>query len=242
MHKRAIYLFIAIFLFSCSKDNNELKSLSSLIQPNFSKNQFFIECNKNPKTTILDLEGFFSSVVESINDNKNIGLRVFFPSAENFDRFIINFKTNNALNNIKIDELLFQEGIEKHASCRSQISKFNSVNFSADSFNNKSNTNSVELINCNYLDGYNYGTIQISIERLITNLNYYDVNYKLEFLQNNNNPKKFVWINVFENTDDNQNNIMNYVNKSDEFKEIQDEFTRNANCSSSLKYLSYNLK
>ncbi len=239
MHKRAIYLFIAIFLFSCSNDNNELKSLSSLIQPNFSKNQFFIECNKNPKTTILDLEGFFSSVVESIDDNKNIGLRVFFPSAENIDSFIINFKSNNTLTSIEIDELLFQEGVEKHASCRSQISKFNSVNFSANLFNNELNTNSVELINCNYLDGYNYGTIQISIERLISNLNYYDVNYQLEFLQDHNNPKKFVWINVFENT---ENDIMNYVKKSDEFTEIQDEFTRNANCSSSLKYLSYNLK
>ena len=70
MYRFLTLILITITIASCgSKDSNDEIKLSSLIQPSFLFTYDLIECELNEKSSLLDLESFFS---KNINKYKLI--------------------------------------------------------------------------------------------------------------------------------------------------------------------------
>ena len=73
---------IVFFLSSCSSDADKDQSLlSSLIAPNFSYKQDYFNCNLNKGNSLINIESFFSKIVDKYSEKKleDLSLFLLFP-------------------------------------------------------------------------------------------------------------------------------------------------------------------
>ena len=73
-----IYILISLFIItSCENSSPEInKSLSELIQPEFTYSQDFFDCTINSEYSLINLESFFSSFIDSYKIESNIDVKV----------------------------------------------------------------------------------------------------------------------------------------------------------------------
>mgnify|MGYP000120841905 CR=1 FL=1 len=91
-----------------------------------------------------------------------------------------------------------------------------------------------------YLIFTNFGTFLIAIDRLIQQINFFNPNYRIDYIDVNDSDN-FIWINRFEKSyyEDVLPEI--WVQNINDSKEIQDEFRENATCEASKKYKEFNI-
>ena len=244
MYRFLTLILITITMASCgSKDSNDEIKLSSLIQPNFSFTYDLIECELNKNSSLLDLEFFFSKNIDkykAITDGK-IRLSILFPENKiNVSGFIIAIKSNTDYGNLES----FISQIQRDQFNDIALCKFitnQNKGFNILEYKNNSNLDYefVEILTCQYKEGYNYGSFEITINRFLNYIQKLDIPYSLNYINKSKN-NEFIWINSFHNNDYKQILIDSWVMENEAI-EIKDEFIENASCIESDTFKSYHL-
>jgi hypothetical protein len=229
---------------SCgSKDNNDEIKLSSLIQPNFSFTYDLIECELNKNSSLLDLEFFFSKNIDkykAITDGK-IRLSILFPENKiNVSGFIIAIKSNTDYGNLEsFISQIQRDQFNDIALCKFIINQNKGFNILEYKNNSNLDYEFVEILICQYKEGYNYGSFEITINRFLNYIQKLDIPYSLNYVNKSKN-NEFIWINSFHNNDYKKILIDSWVMENEAI-EIKDEFIENASCIESDTFKSYHL-
>tara|TARA_B100001063_G_scaffold31191_1_gene24204 strand:+ start:178 stop:876 length:699 start_codon:yes stop_codon:yes gene_type:complete len=229
---------------SCgSKDSNDEIKLSSLIQPNFSFTYDFIECELNKNSSLLDLEFFFSKNIDkykAITDGK-IRLSILFPENKiNVSGFIIAIKSNTDYGNLEtFISQIQRDQFNDIALCKFIINQNKGFNILEYKNNSNLDYEFVEILTCQYKEGYNYGSFEITINRFLNYIQKLDIPYSLNYVNKSKN-NEFIWINSFHNNDYKKILIDSWVMENEAI-EIKDEFIENASCIESDTFKSYHL-
>jgi hypothetical protein len=241
-----IYILISLFIItSCENSSPEInKSLSALIQPEFTYSQDFFDCTINSEYSLINLESFFSSFIDSykIESNIDVKVSVLFPDkVDAIKKFIISvISDNNPQGVSSFVEELSAKGFSNIASCSFSIYQMKGFNIVAKKIKPSSDYVFTEILRCKYNKGYNFGTFMISIERFLNQINSLDIPYALSYIKNTDSDNDFLWINSFYDINF-KDQLSNSWIKSKDSIEIQDEFNSNSSCIDSKSYKSYQL-
>lgn len=243
-----IFILISIFtIFSCGNSNTEPnRSLSSLIQPEFTYNQDFFDCSINTNYSLINLESFFSSFIGDYNkgevNGETLNASVLFPdNIDTIKNFIISVRSNSnpqAVSNFV--EALKSKKFSNIASCTFSIYQMKGFDIVAKNNQPILDYVFVEILRCKYNEGYNFGTFKISIERFLEQINLLGISYSLSYIDNVNSDGNFIWINSFFGDNFKKNLSDDWIGLKDSI-EIQNEFNSNSSCIDSKSYKSYKL-
>ena len=244
MYRLFTLILITTTMTSCgSKDSNDEIKLSSLIQPNFSFTYDLIECELNKNSSLLDLEFFFSKNIDkykAITDGK-IRLSILFPENRiNVSGFIIAIKSNTDYGNLEsFISQIQRDQFNDIALCKFIINQNKGFNILEYKNNSNLDYEFVEILICQYKEGYNYGSFEITINRFLNYIQKLDIPYSLNYVNKSKN-NEFIWINSFHNNDYKKILIDSWVMENEAI-EIKDEFIENASCIESDTFKSYHL-
>ncbi len=246
MIKGLYTLIILILLSACSErdSENEIK-LSTLIEADFTYTQDLFNCSLNQNLSLISLETFFSkniSKYKTLAEEESLGLSIFFPdNNSNITNFIISIISNKNPEGIKkFIDAINEDSFDKVASCSFAIYQNRGINFQEKSTKKTDLYTNVEILNCNFNDGYNFGTFEISINKFINNLRLIKLPYSMSYLEDNSSNNGFIWINYYYTDDYEKILLENWIGNNNSM-EIQNEFSENATCIESNKYKSYRL-
>ena len=244
---KVLYTLIILILFSACSDRdskNEIK-LSTLIEADFTYTQDLFNCSLNQNLSLISLETFFSkniSKYKTLAEEESLGLSIFFPdNNSNITNFIISIISNkNPVGIKKFIDAINEDSFDKVASCSFAIYQNRGINFQEKSTKKTDLYTNVEILNCNFNDGYNFGTFEISINKFINNLRLIKLPYSMSYLEDNSSNDGFIWINYYYTDDYEKILLENWIGNNNSM-EIQNEFSENATCIESNKYKSYRL-
>ena len=237
----SVILISLIFLSSCANENNQTFEANLLVKPQFEFNNKFISCNLNKDFTLINLESFLSNFIKDQSFNNNYDISILFPLSEKVIKFIINYRNYYDENsyNIFLDKLS-NKGIDEIASCNFDDAMFQGYSLSIlDTFDQPS-PYTVEILRCNYNQGYNYGIFRVALDRFISEVNALDILYEAEYLQNEEDNSSFIWINKFYSQDF-SNDISSKWFVGSYAAEIKKEFSENANCIDAKIFNAYKI-
>ena len=245
MYKSIYFLLIIILLNACgSHDDSNSSTLSTLIKPNFTYKQDFFNCNLNNNISLINLESFFSKVVEEykINKSQNFNFSILFPKAsEEVSSFIISISSNgNHLEVLKFIEKLEEYKFDDVASCTFSIHQRNALDLININDNIDKDFTFIEILRCKYNDDSNYGTFKIAIDRFVNKISTLNTPYSLSYVEDKMTYNGFIWINHFHSDDYKNFLSRNWINEIDS-SEIKEEFLTNAVCSDSRAYKAFKL-
>ena len=244
---KGLYTLIILILLSACSDRdseNEIK-LSTLIEADFTYTQDLFNCSLNQNLSLISLETFFSkniSKYKTLAEEESLGLSIFFPdNNSNITNFIISIISNKNPEGIKkFIDAINEDSFDKVASCSFAIYQNRGINFQEKSTKKTDLYTNVEILNCNFNDGYNFGTFEISINKFINNLRLIKLPYSMSYLEDNSSNNGFIWINYYYTDDYEKILLENWIGNNNSM-EIQNEFSENATCVESNKYKSYRL-
>ena len=233
---------IIFFIFSCSdsKDKSFLQA-NLLVNPEYKFSDQFLYCNFNKGFNVLNLESFLSVFIEDkfIEDIDSFDLSVLFADSTNVNEFIFKLR-NYSGNNIyeTFIEKLSNKGFDEIASC-----KFNEEElrgYLVVELDKKTDNSSYisEILNCNYKEGYNFGTFRIALDRFVSEIKKQDILYEAEYLQNDKLKSSFIWINKYYE-DNYLDTLSDKWITNDNASGIKEEFSENAICEGSKIYNSF---
>lgn len=228
---------IIFFIFSCSdsKDKSFLQA-NLLVNPEYKFSDQFLYCNFNKGFNVLNLESFLSGFIEDID---SFDLSVLFADSTNVNEFIFKLR-NYSSNNIyeTFIEKLSNEGFDEIASCKFNEEQLRGyLVLELDKKIDKSSYTS-EILNCNYNEGYNFGTFRIALDRFVSEIKNQDILYEAEYLQNDKLESSFIWINKYYE-DDYLDKLSDKWITNDNASGIKEEFSENAICEGSKIYNSF---
>ena len=244
---KGLYTLIILILLSACSDRdseNEIK-LSTLIEADFTYTQDLFNCSLNQNLSLISLETFFSkniSKYKTLAEEESLGLSIFFPdNNSNITNFIISIISNKNPGGIKkFIDAINEDSFDKVATCSFAIYQNRGINFQEKSTKKTDLYTNVEILNCNFNDGYNFGTFEISINKFINNLRLIKLPYSMSYLEDNSSNNDFIWINYYYTDDYEKILLENWIGNNNSM-EIQNEFSENATCIESNKYKSYRL-
>lgn len=228
-------------MISCSNETNYQDERSSnLIKPNFTSIQIRYDCKLNKDKSLNNLEALIPSLVTQIQAaSPSTNLEFLFNQANNIERFSILYSDNEMnADGESFTSLVIDQGISKISSCNSTDEKMLSANIYID--NNPLNLTSfeVEILNCEFNPGFNYGTFSIEIDTFLNLLRKKDIQYFAKFQQVDSESSSFTWINYLGSEDDRNNLYKSWLGQEDSIA-IQDAFNTHSICQSSASYKGY---
>ena len=237
----SVILISLIFLSSCANENNQTFEANLLVKPQFEFNNKFISCNLNKDFTLINLESFLSNFIKDQSFNNNYDISILFPLSEKVTKFIINYRNYYDENsyNIFLDKLS-NKGIDEIASCNFDDAMFQGYSLSILDTYDQPSPYTVEILRCNYNQGYNYGIFRVALDRFISEVNALDILYEAEYLQNEEDNSSFIWINKFYSQDF-SNDISSKWFVGSYAAEIKKEFSENANCIDAKIFNAYKI-
>ena len=198
MFKNLNSLLILFILASCSLENDEINNKSSsLIKPNFSSSQSRHDCILYKDKSLNSLEAFIPNFVNKAEDLlPSATLEFLFNQEKNIDNFSILYLDNQANFNVSIlSQILSEEGIDDVASCQLRDEIMLSSDIFIDNISINFTSFEVEFLNCEFNEGFNFGTFAIEIDTFLNLVRKKDVKYFAKFQQINNESNNFTWIN-----------------------------------------------
>ena len=147
-----------------------------LVKPKIVFNNKFISCNLNKDFTLINLESFLSNFIKDQSLNNNCDISILFPLSEKVTKFIFNFRNYYDDNsyNIFLDKLS-NKGIDEIASCNFDDDMFQGYSLSILDTYDQPSPYTVEILRCNYNQGYNYGIFRVALDRFISEVNALDI-------------------------------------------------------------------
>ena len=240
--KSYIKFICLILLASCDGNSkNSNLELSNFIKPEYSYKESSLNCKLVEGQTLNSVERFiprFISSFEKMRDHSE-ELYFLFPVKEESTEtqfFDLLLKHSEATSLDRFNLTLAALSFNEIANCNGYTVSNNSLRLT-----NQINSNSPvisEILECEYIDGFNYATMKLVLEQftdaLIKNNSPVDVLYSEQEGMNN----KFKWTNVFLSLDSRQDFVESWQ-ALEVSKEIQGLLLEQSICQSSQTYRQY---
>jgi len=230
MHLFFKTFFISLFIYSCSYEIDKDIEANSLISPDYNYSVELFECVLNENYTLLNLESFFSDLVKNENyqNVNNYDLEVFFPKTQFVNEFVLNLKTYSDEDNYNsFINQLSTKGFDEIAKCKFKNNDYSSLLIIDQAIQQDKYVN--ELLRCDYNEGFNFGTFRVAIDRFKTKMNSLNIPYEAVYIQSDDSPRSFIWINNFYSNEPSHLISSDWLNEKDA-QEIKQEFLDNAKC------------
>ena len=221
---------ISFFIYSCSSEIDKGIEANSLISPDYNFSVELFECELNEDYTLLNLESFLSDLVKNENykNNQEYDLEVFFPKSEFVNEFVLNLKTYSDEDNYNsFINQLSTKGFDEIAKCKFNKNDYNGLLLIDQGIQQDKYVN--ELLRCDYKEGFNFGTFRVAIDRFKNKMNSLKIPYEAVYIQTDDSPRSFIWINNFYFNEPSDLILSDWLNDK-EAQEIKQEFLDNANC------------
>ena len=240
---KVIFLFILFSLLAgCSSESNKAPGvLSDFIKADYSHNQSIISCELLPDRNLNSVEKFIPAFVDKLNKvrKKDDEVMFFFPIQEENSsiskfKILLNHKDEVLIDEMKITlaDLLF----EKTALCVREDSSYGRLSLLESELD--STLAVVEMMECKYVNEFNYATMKLVFEEFIDALAKLDQNISIIYSENLEDKSNFRWFNIFESTESRGMLIESWQDLSVSNK-IQALFTEQSSCGASYLYKSY---
>ncbi len=241
--KNYFLIFFIVTLAGCDRDSpNSNLELKNFIKPDYSINQTSFDCKLVSGKTLNSVERFIPKFINSFKRIEGSSEAVFFlfPLSQEGQietkSFKLFFNHTNTLSLDRFKLTLETLSFDQIANCISfdittQVMNLTSQNIFS------SNVIS-EILNCEYLAGFNYATLKLVLERfkdaLIKNSSPVDILYAEAFDSEN----KFQWTNIFISLESRQE-FLEFWRSQEISKEIQSMLLEQSICQPSKMYRRY---
>ena len=240
---KTTFLFILfIFLIGCTSENNQsANSLSDFIKADYSHYQSIISCELLPEKNLSSVERFIPILVtqlDKVRDN-NDEVKFFFPvEADNSSvssfKILLNHQDEMLINDMRksLSDLPFKET----ALCNTEDSVYGRL--SLYETNLEPTLTIIEIMDCNYLNNFNYATMKLVFEEFTDALRKVNSNISISYSENLENNSQFRWFNIFDSIDSRKTFVEDWQDLSIS-NQIQDLFIEQSSCEVSSLYKSY---
>ena len=240
---KTTFLFILfIFLIGCTSENNQsANSLSDFIKADYSHYQSIVSCELLHEKNLSSVERFIPILVtqlDKVRDN-NDEVKFFFPiesennSVSSF-KILLNHQDETLIDDMRIS--LSDIPFKETALCNIEDSIYGGL--SLYETNLESTLTIIEIMDCNYLNNFNYATMKLVFEEFTDALRKLDPNISISYSENLKNNSQFRWFNVFDSIDDRKTFVEDWQDLSIS-NPIQDLFIEQSSCGISSLYKSY---
>ena len=240
---RALSLIVLItFLMSCNSENNESSiKLSNFIKANYSHNQSFINCQLQLDKNLNSVERFIPLFVGDLKKVLDSEDEIFFLfPMQNKNMSISEFEiVLNHIDEIMINEMfriLEELSFADTATCKNQDLLYGRLKLKSSS--SISNSSVIEVMECEYLDGFNYATMKLVFEEFIDTLAKIDHDLSIIYSENTSDTSSFRWFNIFDSMESRKIFIESWQDLSVS-NQMQTLFTEQSSCGASTLYKSY---
>ena len=240
---RALSLIVLItFLMSCNSENNESSiKLSNFIKANYSHNQSFINCQLQLDKNLNSVERFIPLFVGDLKKVLDSEDEIFFLfPMQNKNMSISEFEiVLNHIDEIMINEMfriLEELSFADTATCKNQDLLYGRLKLKSSS--SISNSSVIEVMECEYLDGFNYATMKLVFEEFIDTLAKIDHDLSIIYSENTSDTSSFRWFNIFDSMESRKIFIESWQDLSVS-NQMQTLFTEQSSCGDSTLYKSY---
>jgi hypothetical protein len=240
---KVTFLFILFSLLAgCSSENNQSTGvLSDFIKADYSHNQSIISCELLADKNLNSVERFIPLFVDKLNKarKKDDEVIFFFPiQMENSS--ISKFKILlNHKDEVLIDEMnkaLADLSFEETALCNTEDSSYGRLSLFESEF--ESTLAVVEMMECKYVNNFNYATMKLVFEEFIDALVKVDQKVSIIYSENLNVKSNFRWFIVFESMESRRVFVEDWQDLSVS-NQIQILFTEQSRCGASKLYESF---
>ena len=239
------YLLIIFFIVisGCGGyPQNSNLDLDNFIKPEFSTNQTSLNCNLVSGKTLNSVERFIPKFVNSFSriDISSEELFFLFPLLKegqiDTKSFKLVFNHDNQLSLDRFKLTLETLSFDQIAECEGSEILTRSLNLTSQNILN-SNVIS-EILNCEYLTGFNYATIKLVLEQFTDALLKYNSPVDIFYREAINSENQFQWTNIFLSLESRQEFIESWQSLEIS-KEIQAMLLEQSICQPSKIYRRY---
>ena len=240
---KTTFLFILfIFLIGCTSESNKsANSLSDFIKADYSHYQSIISCELLPEKNLSSVERFIPILVtqmDKVRDN-NDEVKFFFPvetdnSSVSSFKILLNHKDEMLIDYMR--KSLSDTSFKETALCNTEDSVYGRL--SLYETNLETTSTIIEIMDCSYLNNFNYATMKLVFEEFTDALRKVDPNISISYSENLENNSHFRWFNIFESIDSRQTFVEDWQDLSIS-NQIQDLFIEQSSCGVSSLYKSY---
>ena len=240
---KIIFLFILFSLLAgCSSENNNAPSvLSDFIKADYSHNQSIISCELLPDRNLSSVERLIPVFVEKLNKvrKKDDEVMFFFPiqfENSSISKFKILLNHQNKVLLEEMHQTLSELSFEETALCNTEETSYGRISLFESKF--ESTLAVIEMMECKYVNDFNYATMKLVFEEFIDALTKLDPNISIIYVESLEAKSNFRWLNIFESTESRRMFIESWQDLSVSNK-IQTLFTEQSSCGASYLYKSY---
>ena len=240
---KVIIIFILFSLLTgCSSESNKAPSaLSDFIKADYSHNQSIISCELLPDRNLSSVERLIPVFVDKLNKvrEKDDEVMFFFPvQVENssISKFKILLNHQNKVLLEEMHQTLSELSFEETALCNTEETSYGRLSLFESKF--ESTLAIVEMMECKYINEFNYATMKLVFEEFIDALTKLDPNISIIYVESLEAKSNFRWLNIFESTESRRMFIESWQDLSVSNK-IQTLFTEQSSCGASYLYKSY---
>ncbi len=236
------FVFCFAFLISCNNDSRKSElSLSNFIKPEYSSKESSFKCNLLEGRTLNAVERFIPKFIDSYTQVSNSTEEIFFLFPVNEDEIetqyfevLLKHEEELSLDNFKMTlaDLSFNEV----ASCSSSTTSDNSLYLTKETIYHSPVV--VEILECEYLDEFNYATLKLVIEQFADALSRNQSPVDLIYSENEDIDRYFKWTNIFSSLKTRREFVESWK-ELEVSKEIQSLLLEQTICQSTALYRRY---
>ena len=236
-------ILLLAFLLGCNGDSeNSNLELINFIKPEYSTNQISLNCNLASGKTLNSVERFIPKFINSFSTIEDSSAELFFlfPVLKedqidtNSFRIVFNHSDDLLLDKFKFT--LKTLSFDQIANCNnsettSKVLKITNQNILS------SNVIS-EILNCEYINGFNYATLKLVLEQFTDALLKNNLLIDILYAAKDDSNSQFEWTNIFLSTESREEFVKSWQSL-EVSKEIQELLLEQSICQSSKIYRTY---
>jgi len=204
--KNLLLGFILLLLAACGQDKSSAGgSFGDFIKPNYSSFVSLRHCTLKPSNSLNSLESFIPSLIERLQKKSIDGVEVFFyfpisDSQTDVSQFELALNYSEATSLDSMNEALETLKFSDIADCNQEQELQNLSKLKIEAF--KPAETIIETMSCEYLENYNFATLNLVFEQLISALADATIELELHYLGTDSQEKDFQWVTVFPSLED----------------------------------------
>lgn len=240
--KLFIALICIISLASCQGDSkNSNLELNNFIKPEYSFKESSLSCMLVAGSTLNSVERFIPKFIDSYSmmGGETDELYFLFPVIEaqtETQSFELVLRYQEAISPERLNNAFDELSFDNIATCGS--SSFSSSSLWVTQQTIYTSPVISEILECEYLDGFNYATMKLVLEQFINALNKNNSPVDILFSQEESSSIKFQWTNIFPSLESREEFVESWQ-ALEISKEIQELLLEQSICQSSQIYRSY---
>lgn len=242
--KNLLLGFILFLFVSCGRDQPNVGiSFGDFIKPNYSTLVSFKYCTLKPSHSLNSLESFIASLIERLSKENADNIEVFFyfpvrPSQTDISEFNLVLHHSNQQFLDKTNDALKALQFSNIADCQLEQESKNFSKLKSDTF--ATTETLVETMTCDYLQNYNFATLNLVFEQLISALADVSIGLELHYLETASPKQTFQWRTVFPSAEDRASFLEDW-RLLQVSSEMQDLLAEQATCGESELFKSYKI-